>query len=331
MKKRWSRAAPRGALVVAALAAASTHAAGARPSATSPLATPSHTYVAVSVATVWTSPSAPRRIDLPALRNPAAIRTWTRSLDTHARRGLIGRIETQALLGERVRVLARRGAWVRVAVTDQPTPKDRRGYPGWVPGVQLVRSARFDRLAAGPMAVVTRKTAWLRGPTRRVEVGYGTRLPLVRSAGLEVVVALPSGGKGRLARSAVELDRSPGPRRDATRAAIVAAARRFLGVRYLWGGTSAFGFDCSGLIHLVYRAHGLVIPRDADAQALKGTPVSRARVRPGDLLFYGRPHVHHVALFAGAGRMIEAPGSASWVRLVPVRSHDYAGARRYLP
>jgi cell wall-associated NlpC family hydrolase len=73
-----------------------------------------------------------------------------------------------------------------------------------------------------------------------------------------------------------------------------------------------------------------VIPRDADAQALRGTRVARTELRAGDPLFYGRAHVHHTALFVGAGRMLEAPNSASWVRLAPVRSYDYAGARRYL-
>ncbi|HSC74012.1 MAG TPA: C40 family peptidase [Gaiellaceae bacterium] len=108
------------------------------------------------------------------------------------------------------------------------------------------------------------------------------------------------------------------------------AARMFLGVRYLWGGTSAFGFDCSGLIELAFRTAGFVIPRDADAQAHGGHTVSRTEIRPGDLLFFGRSHVHHVTLYIGDGRMIEAPNSASTVRISPVRLTDYAGARRYL-
>jgi gamma-D-glutamyl-L-lysine dipeptidyl-peptidase len=313
-----------GRLAVAAVAAlVAVCAASARPAA------PSYAFVDVSVATVWTSPTSPRVIDRPALGNPARVREWTRSLSTAERRGLVGRIQTQALLGERVQVLERRGAWTRIAVVDQPTPKDRRGYPGWVPSVQLARSSSFGRLLSGPVAIVARPTASLRKGSRTVELSYGTRLPLAGPLSPQVVVSLPGGGSGQLPRAAVRTYSSPGQIPKPTGTAIVNSARAFLGVRYLWGGTAAFGFDCSGLIELVFRAHGVVIPRDADAQAAKGKPVARAGLRPGDLIFYGRAHVHHAALYAGSGKMIEAPNSASSVRLAPVRSSDWAGARRY--
>jgi cell wall-associated NlpC family hydrolase len=81
----------------------------------------------------------------------------------------------------------------------------------------------------------------------------------------------------------------------------------------------------------VYRTLGLAIPRDADAQARAGRVVRRRALRPGDLVFYGRTHVHHVTLYVGRGKMIEAPSSDSSVRLTPLRSDDYAGARRYAP
>ena len=60
-----------------------------------------------------------------------------------------------------------------------------------------------------------------------------------------------------------------------------ARPRQFLGLHYLWGGLSAWGYDCSGLTWAVYRAHGITIPRDADAQFAAGTPVSLSRCAAG--------------------------------------------------
>ena len=76
----------------------------------------------------------------------------------------------------------------------------------------------------------------------------------------------------------------------------------------------------------------MTIPRDADPQFHHGTPVPRAELRAGDLLFWGSPsYAEHVAIYAGAGKMIEAPDSAHSVRVVPVRwDRYYLGARRYL-
>ena len=114
-----------------------------------------------------------------------------------------------------------------------------------------------------------------------------------------------------------------------TRADLVRSAEQFLGLQYLWGGLSAWGYDCSGLTWAVYRAHGITIPRDADAQFAAGTPVPLSAVLPGDLLFYEHPVVGHVAMYVGHGQMIESPNSRSEVRLVPVRTSDFRGVRRF--
>jgi cell wall-associated NlpC family hydrolase len=152
-------------------------------------------------------------------------------------------------------------------------------------------------------------------------LSYGTRLPLVKWGGDFAVVRTPD-GVGTVSGVEEPLPYSP--------ASIVHEAERFVGVRYLWGGLSAWGYDCSGLVWAVYRAHGITIPRDADPQFRHGTPVSLSALRPGDLLFYGsRRYVHHVSIYAGGGRMVEAPDSAHSVRVVPVRYGELAGARRY--
>ena len=111
---------------------------------------------------------------------------------------------------------------------------------------------------------------------------------------------------------------------------IVETAEQFVGLHYLWGGLSRWGYDCSGLTWAAYRAHGITIPRDADAQFAAGRPVPLARMLPGDLGFYEHPVVGHVAMYIGGGKMIEAPTSRSDVRIVPLRTSDFRGVRRFV-
>jgi len=222
---------------------------------------------------------------------------WPTAAVTVAQRlALVGHMPTQVLYGERVRVLARRGGWTKIVVPDQPSPLDARGYPGWV------RSWQLGPAFSAPL-VVTVKVARLPNGT---QIGFGSQVP----AG-----ALPAAATRRL---------------PVTRAGIVKTAEQFLGLHYLWGGLSRWGYDCSGLTWAAYRAHGITIPRDADAQFAAGRPVSLRQMLPGDLLFYEQPVVGHVAMYIGGGKMIEAPNSRSEVRIVPVRTSDFRGVRRYL-
>jgi gamma-D-glutamyl-L-lysine dipeptidyl-peptidase len=308
------------AVVVAVVAAAPAPAAAAIRAGT-------EATVDVSVATLWKAPGMARPLDAPALTKPADPRAWSRNLaTTELRVWLDSHVQTQALYGERVAVLERRGDWAKIAVLDQPDPQDPDGYPGWVPVAQLVSSSARGGPAA---AVVTARTAWLRTPAggRMVEVSYATRLPFVRSAGNDLVVMAANGEQALIAASKAEVQSRP---MEPTGARIVAEARRFLGVHYLWGGLSAWGYDCSGIVWATYRRFGVTIPRDADPQFRAGRPVAPSALRPGDLLFYGtQSYVHHVAIYAGGGRMLEAPDSAHRVRLVPVRWREFAGARRF--
>jgi len=113
--------------------------------------------------------------------------------------------------------------------------------------------------------------------------------------------------------------------------AVVAEARKYLGVPYLWGGTDPQkGLDCSGMIQLVYKNLGVDIPRVSYQQATAGRPVaSLAEARPGDILAFGSP-VHHVGIYIGGNQMIEAPRTGLDVRIAEVYETPVA-IRRVLP
>jgi cell wall-associated NlpC family hydrolase len=276
-----------------------------------------HATIDVAVATLWKAPNLARAIDRPSLTNPVDPARWSRNLSTTASRvWLDSHVQTQALYGQQVVVLERSGRWAKVAVVDEPDPQDPHGYPGWLPARQL-------RAASGLSArylVVTSPTAELRVHGRTLRLSYGTRLPLVRPG----VVSTPD-GTGTVAGPGWTAPLAP------SNASIIAQAKRFLGVHYQWGGLSSWGFDCSGIIWDLYRAHGLTIPRDADPQFHHGAPIARSALRAGDLLFFGSPgYAEHDSIYLGGDRMLEAPDSAHRVRIVPVRWTYYIGARRYL-
>ena len=100
---------------------------------------------------------------------------------------------------------------------------------------------------------------------------------------------------------------------------IVALAKRFLGMPYMWGGMSVGHFDCSGLTGFCYFMHGILLPRDASQQVKCGVEVPRNRMRAGDLVFFGDSRVSHVGLCIGDDRIIHA---SQVVRINSLRPED---------
>jgi cell wall-associated NlpC family hydrolase len=115
------------------------------------------------------------------------------------------------------------------------------------------------------------------------------------------------------------------------RASIVRYARRFLGVPYMWGGTSPGGFDCSGFTRYVYAHFGVSLPHYTYSQFDLGRRVARSALRPGDLVFFDG--VGHVGLYIGRNLFIHAPHAGTRVSVESLSgwySAAYDGARRLI-
>jgi hypothetical protein len=214
-------------------------------------------------------------------------------------------VVTQARLGEGARVREVAGAWTRLAL-------DFDRYEGW---------AAADHLASGvwpppgqPVALVRQLFANLYAAPR-VQAPLLVTVPLgapLASLGAATEgwcrVGLP--GSGEAYAQLGDLDVDGGAWSWETppqlRRGVVETARRLVGLPYRWGGTTPWGIDCSGLVQLVYRLHGLALARDAGDQAKDPHtyPVDREELLPGDLLFFAK--YGHVGLAVSHWEFVHA-------------------------
>jgi cell wall-associated NlpC family hydrolase len=109
------------------------------------------------------------------------------------------------------------------------------------------------------------------------------------------------------------------PAAPADHAEALAWADRLRDVPHVWGGMSAYGVDCAGLVHLVWRRFGVILPRDTRDQASVVEPVPLGQERPGDLYFFGADgDVTHVGFVAEAGEILHACDVQGRVVLEPI-------------
>lgn len=215
-------------------------------------------------------------------------------------------VVTQAIYGASVELLEEKANWAKVRTADH--------YLGWMPMSDLNRSEKA--YASGPHSamVVALFANLYQEPniTRHrpvVTIPYESRLEVVRDETIGkdhwLQVRLPDDRAAWIQFGDVTLD----PKTMAV-PEIVEFSRRFLGLPYLWGGVSTFGYDCSGFTQMLCRRRGIQMPRDADIQAAwsEMIEVGKADLQPGDLLFFGQnpDKITHTGFYIGNGEFIHA-------------------------
>jgi cell wall-associated NlpC family hydrolase len=220
-------------------------------------------------------------------------------------------VVSQAVIGQLVAVLATEADFARIETPDH--------YPGWIrqaallpyPGPSVPRYGTRGTLAEVVSLVANiYKEPSVTSARPLSQAPLGARLevaPTPEKDGWRRL-RLPDGADGFIQAGDIRVREAGAPTPRASPAELVATARRLLGLPYLWGGMTPWGLDCSGLVGLVYHAHGVTLPRDADLQFQdpRAQVVQRRHLRPGDLVFFGRAKVTHVGLYVGGGRFINA-------------------------
>ncbi len=217
---------------------------------------------------------------------------------------------SQLLINESFDILQRKDSWLRIR-------NHADGYLGWVNATQVreLDETAFKVWRAHPRVIARGLDVRIRlkpsGDAKVLRTApFGSRLSVIDRRAGWLKVLLPDLTKGWI-RSAETFPakKRPGP---LTGREMIRTAEMLLGSSYQWGGRSPGGFDCSGLIQMVYSVHGIQLPRDAGQQYLQGKNpgVDPAEFRPGDLLFFAAegPVPTHVALYAGKKSMIHARG-----------------------
>lgn len=232
-------------------------------------------------------------------------------------------LATQALMGMVVKLLKKQGGYYYIQMPDN--------YMGWLEenAMKITNAAGVEEWKAAPKVIATAYFTMVReqpnaGSRPVSDAVAGVLMKQVGASGRWVAVESPDGRKGYIEKSNVEEFGRWKKSRKLTAESIEKTATMFLGIPYLWGGTSPKGMDCSGFTKMVYRLNGIELSRDADQQAVGGEERKPGEnfenLKKGDLLFFGRKgsadkpeRISHVGIYLEKQEFIHTPGG-SWVK-----------------
>jgi hypothetical protein len=212
-------------------------------------------------------------------------------------------VVSQAVYGANVAVLEEKDGWAHIRTADD--------YTGWTQLTSLRAGQPYA--AKGRVAEVQSLFAHVyreASVTRHapvITVPFETRFEVIAEPAEQkwIQVRLPDDRSGWLQLGDISFDAKP-----LNIAEMIALSKRFLGLPYTWGGTSSYGYDCSGFTQMLCRRRGISVPRDAQPQAEWSgvVAVERKDLKAGDLLYFGssEKRITHTGLYIGEGKFINA-------------------------
>lgn len=227
-------------------------------------------------------------------------------------------LATQALLGTKVKVLKKHEDWYLVQTPDE--------YLSWVDdfGIVLFNNKDLEKWNNSEKLIYTETFGIVRESSDNnslpiSDVVAGNILLKIADEENHYFVSFPDGRKGYLKKNELKNYNEWLKSFEFKSEEIIETAKQFMGVPYLWGGTSTKGFDCSGFTKTVYFLNGIVLPRDASQQIFVGELVDEKKefnnLLPGDLVFFGfkatedrKERITHVGIYMGDYKFIHAAG-----------------------
>ena len=222
---------------------------------------------------------------------------------------------TQALMGTPVKILKKERGWFMIQTPDL--------YLGWVDGdvIETMSLNEFKAWKSAPRIFYLKKTGDIIADPVSVEVisdiVAGCIVEFTGDHNKFYEVCLPDGRRGLINKSEGMMLDDLTAEEHLTPEILVSTAESFMGIPYLWGGTSVKGFDCSGFVKTIYYLNGIILSRDASLQFRHGIRMRRSSYpdscKGGDLLFFGslrdgRPRATHVGIYTGNTDFIHASG-----------------------